>query len=112
MVNRWRNFFTFIEKCLIPKLTAGKIILLDNVAFHKAFRIKEAIEAVGAKLKFLPPYSPDFPPIENMWSKIKTVLRKFSPRTLNEFKKAIKKAFASISTTDLLAWFRHCGYNI
>ncbi len=105
-------FSTFIEKCLVPKLSAGKIVLLDNVAFHKTSRIQKAIEAVGAKIKFLPPYSPDFSPIENMWSKIKTALRKFSPRTLSEFKKAIKKAFASISKTDLLSWFRHCGYSV
>lgn len=105
-------FSTFIEKCLVPKLSAGKIVLLDNVAFHNTSRIQTAIESVGAKIKFLPAYSPDFSPIENMWSKIKTVLRKFSPRTLKEFKKAIKEAFASISTTDLLSWFRHCGYNI
>ena len=94
-----------------PKVIGGKIVLLDNVAFHKTLPIQEAIESVGAKIKFLPPYSPDFSLIENMWSKIRTVLRKFSPRTFNEFKKAIKKAFASVSKTDLLSWFRHCGYN-
>lgn len=105
-------FVTFIEKCLVPKLTAGKIVLLDNVAFHKNKRVREAIEATGAKIKFLPSYSPDFSPIENMWSKIKSVLRKFSPRTLDDFKKAIKKAFTSISTNDLLGWFRHCGYAV
>jgi len=105
-------FATFIEKCLVPTLSVGKIVLLDNIPFHKNKRIKEAIEATGAKIRFLPPYSPDFSPIENMWSKIKSILRKYAPRTLGDFKKAIKKAFLSISSTDLLGWFRHCGYTV
>jgi transposase len=103
-------FMTFIEKCLVPKLSPGKTVILDNVPFHKNKRVKEAIEATGAKIKFLPPYSPDFSPIENMWSKVKSILRKFAPRTLGDFKRVIKKAFTSISQTDLIGWFKHCGY--
>jgi transposase len=103
-------FIGFIENYLVPKLSAENTVVLDNIPFHKMEKVKKAIEATGAHLKFLPPYSPDFSPIENMWSKIKAVLRKLAPRTLKDFKKAIKVAFQSISKTDLLAWFKHCGY--
>lgn len=103
-------FTGFIENYLAPKLPAENIVVLDNVPFHKMRKVKKAIEATGACLKFLPPYSPDLSPIENMWSKIKTVLRRLAPRTLKDFKKAIKIAFQSVSETDLLAWFKHCGY--
>lgn len=105
-------FMGFIENCLAPKLSAGQRVLLDNVAFHKMGKIRKAIEATGAQLQFLPPYSPDFSPIEYMWSKIKAILKKLAPRTLNDFKKAIKVAFKSVSKSDLLAWFEHCGYKI
>lgn len=103
-------FTGFIENYLAPKLSAENIVILDNIPFHKMEKVKKAIEATGACLKFLPPYSPDLSPIENMWSKIKTVLRRCAPRTLKDFNKAIKIAFQSVSETDLLAWFKHCGY--
>ena len=105
-------FLAFIQKCLVPKLTPGKKVVMDNVPFHKMQSVREAIEATGAELEFLPAYSPDFSPIENMWSKIKTILQKFSARNLKEFKKAIKVAFKSITQKDLLGWFKHCGYNV
>lgn len=105
-------FMGFIENCLAPKLSAGQIVLLDNIPFHKMEKIRKAIEVTGAHLKFLPPYSPDFSPIEYMWSKIKAVLKRLAPRTLIDFRKAIKLAFKSVSKTDLLAWFEHCGYII
>jgi transposase len=103
-------FSEFIETCLVPQLSVGQLVLVDNISFHKMAKVKQAIEATGASLKFLPPYSPDFSPIENMWSKIKTVLRTLAPRTLKEFKKAIKVAFQSVSKNDLVAWFKYCGY--
>ena len=103
-------FFEFINRCLVPNLSKGKIVLMDNISFHKAKRVEEAITSTGATLKFLPAYSPDFSPIENMWSKIKTVLREYAPRALEAFKEAIKEAFKSIAKKDLIAWFKHCGY--
>jgi transposase len=103
-------FYCFIENSLLPQLNQKHIVIMDNVKFHLQARIKEAIESVGAKIIFLPPYSPDYNPIENMWSKIKTTLRKIAPRTTRGFKKAIKIAFEGITKSDLVGWFKHCGY--
>lgn len=103
-------FLTFIEKQLLPQLKKEHIVIMDNVKFHLQAAVAAAIESKGSKVIFLPPYSPDFSPIENMWSKIKNTLRKFAPRTLKEFKKAIKIAFLQVSKHDLVNWFKHCGY--
>lgn len=103
-------FLTFIEKELSPILKKGHIVIMDNVKFHLQTSVAKVIESKGAKVVFLPPYSPDFSPIENMWSKIKTTLRKLAPRTLKEFKKSIKIAFKQVSESDLINWFKHCGY--
>lgn len=83
---------------------------MDNVAFHQVDGVKEAIEKRGARLVYLPPYSPELNPIEPMWGKIKHYLRKASARTFQDFKKAIKTAFEMINKTDLQHWFKHCGY--
>lgn len=103
-------FLTYIEKCLLPRLQTGDIVIMDNVNFHKHKIVQQLIEKVGARVKFLPAYSPDFSPIENMWSKIKSVLRKYAPRTERAFNKAIKIAFNSITQDDIRGWFKHCGY--
>jgi transposase len=73
-------------------------------------RVAEKIELKGAKVISLPSYSPDFSPIENRWSKIKNRLRKLAPRTERAFKKSIRVAFEEISKSDLVSWFKHCGY--
>ena len=103
-------FLTFIEECFVPNLKAHHVVILDNVSFHKIERVRVAIERTGATLEYLPGYSPDFSPIENMWSKIKTSLRKFMPRTTKEFKSAISKSFKSITQDDLKSWYNYCGY--
>jgi len=103
-------FLTFIEECLAPHLQPHHVVILDNVRFHKTEQVKMAIEKTGATLEYLPGYSPDFSPIENMWSKIKTLLRKFMPRTTGQFKIAISKSFKSITQDDLQSWYNHCGY--
>jgi transposase len=72
--------------------------------------MRETIESTGAKIIFLPPYSPDLNPIENMWSKVKNTLRKLAPRTTRAFNKCIKIAFGGVTKNDLLGWFKHCGY--
>lgn len=105
-----RIFLTFIEKCLCPVLRKDHVVVMDNVAFHKVSGIKEAIESVGAKLIYLPPYSPDLSPIEPMWGKIKNCLRKEAAHTLKKFALAISRAFSSIESTDLANWYQHCGY--
>lgn len=103
-------FHGFIENNLLPQLKKKHTVIMDNVKFHLQARIRETIESTGAKIIFLPPYSPDLNPIENMWSKIKNTLRKLAPRTTRNFKKCIKIAFDEIAKTDLVEWFKHCGY--
>ena len=103
-------FLNFIIKMLCPVLKSHHVVIMDNVSFHQVCGVKEAIESVGAKLIYLPPYSPDLNPIEQMWGKIKNCLRKESARTLNKFAKSIKVAFTSIQATDLENWYGHCGY--
>src|SRR5581483_8667916 len=93
-----------------PQLKKKHIVIMDNVKFHLQEAVAIAIESKGAKVIFLPPYSPDFSPIENMWSKIKNTLRKLAPRTLKEFKKSIQIAFKQVGQSDLINWFKHCGY--
>ena len=114
LYGRWHTdgdiFKTFIEKVLCPALNEGDIVIMDNVNFHKIAGIEDLIKSRGAELIYLPPYSPDFSPIENMWSKIKSVIRKCAPRTPKKFCSAMKKAFAEITKTDLEGWFKHCGY--
>lgn len=105
-----QSFLTFITNMLIPHLKADDIIIMDNVRFHYCKEVKDKIESVGAKILFLPPYSPDLSPIENMWSKIKNILRKIRPRTPETFNAVIKSAFKAISQTDIKKWYRHCGY--
>lgn len=105
-------FLQFIQECLVPALEPGQVVLMDNLSVHKVSGVQQAIEAVGARLVYLPPYSPDLSPIELAWSKIKTYLRKKSARTFDELKSAICEAFAEITQTDLQAWFEHCGYCI
>jgi Transposase and inactivated derivatives len=104
-------FLEFVKRQLVPRLSNRKVVIVDNVSFHKVVGVKEAIEATGAHLFYLPPYSPDLSPIELMWSKVKSVLKKISPRTKPQFKKAIREAFAEIAGKDLVSWFKHCGYN-
>jgi transposase len=100
----------FVEEMLAPILKRHDIVFFDNCSIHKADEIEEAIEARGAWAIFLPTYSPDFNPIENCWSKVKSILRSLKPRTLEELLDALVKAFALITKRDIRGWFRHCGY--
>jgi len=100
----------FATEILAPKLHPGDWVFLDNCSIHKVEEVTEAIEAVGARVVFLPTYSPDLNPIENCWSKIKSILRSLKPRSPAELFEALEKAFASITTQDILGWFIHCGY--
>lgn len=103
-------FNTFIEHSLCPNLKPGNVVVMDNVSFHKSDKVIELVEKCGAQVIFLPPYSPELNPIEEMWSKIKTSLRKESARCMKTFKKAIKKAYYSVTCEDIGGWFRHAGY--
>jgi len=103
-------FCAYVSEVLSPTLVKGDIVVLDNLSAHKAQRVRELIEASGARLVYLPPYSPDFNPIERCWSKIKTFLRAAKARTRERLDEAIKQAFATITEADARAWFKHCGY--
>ena len=105
-------FLAWVQQGLVPTLQKDDWVILDNLATHKVAGVRAAIEAVGAKLCYLPPYSPDFNPIENMWSKIKQGLRSLAPRTEAELLQAAKTAFASISPADCQGFFLHAHYAI
>ena len=103
-------FLAWVAQGLAPTLQKGDVVIMDNLATHKIHGTGEAIEAAGARLLYLPPYSPDFNPIENMWSKIKQILRSQAPRTENELLLASKAAFQAISPADCKSFFFDAKY--
>ena len=105
-------FNAYCEQVLQPTLKTGDIIVLDNLGAHRASRIEEITASCGAQVLWLPPYSPDFSPIELMWSKVKVYLKKVKARTQTELEKAIAEALETITLSDCRNWFRHCGYEV
>ncbi len=103
-------FEAYIERVLAPALRPGQVVIMDNLSAHKSRRARELVESRGAGLRFLPPYSPDFSPIENAFSKLKGYLRKASARTKEALQAAISEALGTITPQDALGYFRHCGY--
>ena len=103
-------FLAWITQGLAPTLRPGEVVILDNLATHKIRGIREALEAAGARLLYLPPYSPDFNPIENLWSKVKEIVRGLAPRTGGELLKAAGIAFAAISLADCKGFFLNAKY--
>jgi transposase len=101
---------TYVEHMLAPTLRHGDLVVMDNLSAHKSDRVRQMIEARGAQLIFLPPYSPDFNPIELCWAKVKTALRAAKARTYATLVQALADALHSISCGDIQAWFAHCGY--
>jgi transposase len=104
------GFETYVEQILAPTLQTGDWVLLDNLSVHKGSTVRSMIEARGARLIFLPPYSPDLNPIELCWAKVKTALRAAKARTWDALVDALAKALRSVSPDDVRAWFIHCGY--
>ena len=103
-------FLFYIQKILIPQLWDGAIIVMDNLPVHHASVVREALVAVGAKVVFLPPYSPDLSPIELYWSKLKQLLRSAKARTHEALAHALTVIINDcISCDDALNWFAHCG---
>jgi len=105
-------FHAYVEQILVPTLRRGDIVVLDNLAAHKNDRTEALIKAVGAEVRFLPPYSPDFNPIEKMWSKVKQLLRSAEARTLPELQQAVAAALEKVTAKDARGWWVSCGYNI
>jgi transposase len=104
------TFEAFIVRCLLPNLWEGACVIMDNASIHKEEELRPLIESVGARLEFLPPYSPDFSPIENCWSKVKSILREMEPRTYRDLVDAIQEAFKKITSRDIHSFFTHCCY--
>jgi transposase len=105
-------FLAFVEQVLAPRLEPGHLVILDNLGAHKVDGVRQLIESRGASLLYLPPYSPDFNPIEQAWSKLKQWLRGFKARLLNQLEPALETAIANITPLDAQAFFCHCGYRI
>jgi transposase len=103
-------FEAYVERVLAPSLRPGRVVVMDNLGAHRGERVRELIEARGCSLLFLPPYSPDFSPIEEAFSKLKALLRKAKARTRVALVEAIGRALEAISTKDARGWFGHCGY--
>jgi transposase len=104
-------FETFIERMLLRKLKPGDIVVLDNVGAHKTAEVRRLIRAAGARVLFLPPYSPDLNPIELCCSKLKALLREFGARTRDALDDAIRRGMDLIDRHEASAWFAHCGYS-
>ena len=103
-------FLTYLDQVLLPQLWPGVVVVLDNLSAHKVKAVRAKIEAAGARLLYLSPYSADFNPIEPSWSKLKLHLRKVAARTTAALDKAIAEGLRQISAKDALGYFTHCGY--
>lgn len=120
----WRGFITinaptdgdvfraFVEQQLVPNLRPDDCVVMDNLAAHKRPDIIAAIRAAGADVLFLPPYSPEYNPIEKAWAKLKELLRRLATLTRDAFDKAVAAAMSEITTADMNAWTVHAGYAI
>ena len=105
------TFVGYVEECLIPELRAGDILIMDNLPAHKNPRVTQVVEGAGCTLVYLPPYSPDLNPIENMWSKVKAILRSTAARTFDTVVDAARTALLAITPEDCEGYFHHCGYD-
>jgi transposase len=105
-------FQAFVEQVLVPQLRAGDVVIVDNLSSHKRTRTRQLIEAAGATLLFLPPYSPDLNPIEMIFSKIKQLLRSMACRTRDALWNAMQTVLDRVSASDAANCFTHCGYTL
>lgn len=105
-------FLAYIEQVLAPTLQPGDVVIADNLGAHKVDGVRQMIEACGARLLYLPPYSPDCNPIEQCWSKLKTALRSIGARTKHALDDAIAQVLSLVTASDARAWFAHCGYSV
>jgi len=103
-------FTAFLEEVLCPVLKVGQIVLMDNSTSHIVGEVQKLIEGRGAKLIYLPPYSPEFNPIEHCWSKAKSHLRTLEAWDKKKLNSSVKEALETVNADDAKAWFKHCGY--
>jgi transposase len=106
------TFRAYVEQVLIPTLRPGDVVVLDNLAAHKQPEVRAAIEHVGALLRFLPPYSPDFNPIEQAFAKLKAFFRAFRPRTFDHVCELMAAALGLFMPDECANYVRHCGYRL
>ena len=105
-------FHAFVQQVLLPTLRSGDVVVMDNLSPHKNPEVVRLLETAGVKVRFLPPYSPDFNPIEKLWSKVKAALRSAKARTPAALNDAIANALDSVTSNDAEGWFASCGYSI
>lgn len=105
------TFKSYVGEILLPTLREGDVVIMDNLSAHKNAAVVSLIESAGARAVFLPPYSPDLNPIEMMWSKVKSILRKLEARDEDSLFEAIGRALSKVTARDAMGWFAHCGYN-
>ena len=103
-------FEAYVEHFLAPTLKPGQLVVMDNLGAHRPKRVREIIEASGCELIYLPPYSPDFNPIEEAFSKVKHIMRKIGARSKEALIKAMGRALGAVSSQDVRGFFAHCGY--
>ena len=105
-------FEAFVEQVLVPELRSGDVVIMDNLSSHKRRRIRELIESTGARLVFLPPYSPDLNPIEMIFAKVKQSLRSLACRTREALWEAMQSVLDKVTTSDAANCYQHCGYTL
>jgi transposase len=105
-------FRAFVQQVLLPTLKPGDVVVMDNLSPHKNPETVRLLEQAGMRVRFLPPYSPDFNPIEKLWSKVKALLRSAKARTAAALNNAIASALAAVTPKDAAGWFASCGYSI
>jgi transposase len=103
-------FLAYIERCLVPTLKRRDIVVIDNVSFHKVAGVEEAIQACGASLRYLPPYSPEFNPIESVFHPLKTAFRKAAERTIEGLARRARSFIRALHPSECMGYFRHAGY--
>ena len=104
-------FLAYVEQVLVPTLKPGDIVVMDNLPAHKPIAVRQAIAAAGAELRFLPPYSPDFNPIEMAFSKLKAFLKKAAARTVDDLFDAIAQGIDAVTPTECQNYFAAAGYD-
>jgi transposase len=109
MTGAW--FLAYVKQVLVPTLRPGDVVVLDNLPAHKPVTVREAIEAAGARMLFLPPYSPDFNPIENAFAKLKALLRRAAARTIDELWRVIGDSLDAFSPAECANYFASTGYD-
>jgi len=107
-----RTFLAYVEQVLVPTLRPGEVVVLDNLAAHKQPEVRTAIEQVGGQVRFLPPYSPDFNPIELAFAKLKAFLRAARPRNFDQICALIATALGLFTPHECANYARHCGYRV